>query len=75
MKTIVNKTHVALKVPLPHGKVLHLGLGKSGQISVHDADHPPIKKLIEEGKVVVFDERENEANPATMRRVRQPYEK
>ena len=63
MKSIVNKTHGALRVPLPHGKVLHLGLNQTAHVSVHDADHPPLKKLVEEGKVELFDETGNEAIP------------
>jgi hypothetical protein len=63
MKTIVNKTAKALRVPLPHGKVLHLGPRKSGHINVHDADHPPLKKLVEAGEVEIFDDLDNEAIP------------
>ncbi len=63
MKTIVNKTHGALRVPLPHGKVLHLGLNQTAHVSVHDADHPPLQKLVEEGKVELLDEAGNESIP------------
>jgi hypothetical protein len=63
MKSIVNKSHGALRVPLPHGKVLHLGLNQTAHVSVHDADHPPLKKLVEEGKVQLLDEEGNEAIP------------
>ncbi len=63
MKTIINKTHGALRVPLPLGKVLHLGLNQTAHVSVHDADHPPLKKLVEEGKVQLLDEAGNEAIP------------
>lgn len=63
MKTIVNKTHGALRVPLPLGKVLHLGLNQSGQLSVHDADHPPLKAMIEAGEIEILDEAGNEAVP------------
>ncbi len=63
MKTIVNKTHGALRVPLPLGKVLHLGLNQTAHVSVHDADHPPLQKLVEEGKVELSDEASNEAIP------------
>ncbi len=63
MKSIVNKTRGALRVPLPHGKVLHLGLNQTAHVSFHDADHPPLKKLVEEGKVEMLDEAGNEAIP------------
>ena len=63
MKTIVNKTQGALRVPLPLGKVLHLGLNQSAHVSVHDTDHPPLQRLVEEGKVALHDETGNEAIP------------
>ncbi len=72
MKTIVNKTHGALRVPLPLGKKLHLGLNQSAHVSVHDADHPPLQKLVEEGKVELFDGSGNEAIPEAGRK--QPFE-
>ena len=53
MKTIVNKTRSPLRVPLPRGKVLHLGPLKSGDISHKDLDHEPLKKLIEAGQIEV----------------------
>ena len=64
MKTIVNKTHDPLRVPLPQGKTLHLGPKKTGQISVHDVDHPPLVKLVEAGKVEIQDQPGNEAIPS-----------
>lgn len=64
MKTIVNKTHDPLRVPLPHGKKLHLGPNKTGQISVHDAEHPPLVKMVEAGKVEIHDEPGNQAIPS-----------
>ncbi len=73
MKTIVNKTHGALRVPLPHGKVLHLGLNQSAHVSVHDADHPPLKQLVEEGKVELLDEAGNESIPEPGRK-KYPFE-
>lgn len=57
MKTVVNKAHRPLRVPLPQGKVLHLGPGKSGQIADHAIDHEPLKKLIAAGDIEVRDER------------------
>ena len=46
MKTVINKTPTALKVPLPRGKALHLGPRQTGQIRHEAADHPALKKLI-----------------------------
>ena len=74
MKSVANKTHGALRVPLPQGKVLHLGPTQSGQISDHDVDHPPLKKLVEEGKIEIADEAENEAIPAVTPHGKPPFE-
>jgi hypothetical protein len=73
MKTIVNRTQQALRVPLPHGKVLHLGPRKTGQISVHDADHPALKELAEAGQVEILDLPDNEAIPTHGRRGQRPF--
>lgn len=56
MKTVINKTHEPIKVPLPRGKVLHLGPNKSGKIAHQDLEHPPLKLLIEEKKIAVEDD-------------------
>ena len=56
VKTISNKTHRPLTVPLPRGKTLHLGPGKTGQIASGAADHPPLKKLLEAGEIEILGE-------------------
>jgi hypothetical protein len=48
---ILNKTKRPLRVPLPGGKQLHLGPGKTGQISPKAADHPALKKLVDQGEI------------------------
>jgi hypothetical protein len=53
MPTIGNKTLKAIAVPLPRGKRLHLGPGRSGQIAANAAEHPPLKKLIEAGEIEI----------------------
>jgi hypothetical protein len=55
MKTVVNKTRAPLKVPLPRGKSLHLGPNKTGQIADGAAEHAAVKKLVEAGKLEIFD--------------------
>jgi hypothetical protein len=60
MKTVVNKTHQPLKVPLPQGKVLHLGPDKTGEINDNAADHPPLKKLVEDGQLEIQSGAEHE---------------
>jgi hypothetical protein len=54
--TISNKTQRPLSVPLPRGKVLHLGPGKTGQIASNAADHPPLKELIDSGSLEIVGE-------------------
>ena len=49
MRTIRNNSRKPLVVPLPRGKSLFLGPGKTGQISFQAADHPPVRKMIAEG--------------------------
>ena len=56
MTTIANKTPRAIAVPLPRGKRLHLGPGKTGQIAAHDSEHPPFKKLVEAGEIEIVDD-------------------
>jgi hypothetical protein len=55
MKTVVNKTRTPLKVPLPRGKSLRLGPNKTGQIADGAAEHAGVKKLVEAGKIEIFD--------------------
>ena len=56
MTTVTNKTRRPLRVPLPGGKTLHLGPGKSGQISPKNADDPRLGKLVEEGVIEIVEE-------------------
>ena len=66
MKTITNKTTKPLRVPLPLGKILHLGPKKTGQVSFHDVDHPPLKKLVEAGEIEITDADDNESLPGPL---------
>lgn len=50
---ITNLTKMPLGIPLPAGKKLFLGPGKSGQINWKAAKYPAVLKLIESGKVKV----------------------
>ena len=58
MRTVTNKTRRPLRVPLPRGKTLHLGPGKAGQISSKDAEHPLVKKLLDDSAIEIGDEDE-----------------
>lgn len=55
MPNISNKTKLPLKVRMPGGKTLHLGAGATGQVKPKALDHPPLKKLIDAGDIVVED--------------------
>jgi hypothetical protein len=59
MAAVSNKTQKPLSVPLPGGKTLHLGPGRTGQISAKAVDNPQLKKLVEAGliEVVIEDPR------------------
>ena len=48
---ITNKTSRPLSVPLPGGKKLFLGPGKTGQVNAKALGHPALAKLIEAGDV------------------------
>ena len=63
MKTIINKTHAPLKVPLPRGKALHLGPSKSGQIADGAAEHAGVQRLLKAGKIEIFDGGETPRGP------------
>lgn len=63
MKIIRNQTHRPLRVPLPHGKVLHLGPKRTAEIADY-LDHPPLKKMIDAGEIeVVGDGRRDGRGP------------
>lgn len=53
---IINKTKKPLSVPLPAGKKLFLGPGKSGQITQTAAARPAVVKLVETGDVEISEE-------------------
>jgi len=53
MPVVTNKTQRPLSVPLPDGKTLHLGPGKTGQISAKAVEDPRFKKLVEAGEIEV----------------------
>ena len=44
----------SVSVPLPHGKRLFLGPGKSGEIGSKADEHPPLVALIEAGQIEVL---------------------
>ncbi|MBI1814885.1 MAG: hypothetical protein HYR72_07905 [Deltaproteobacteria bacterium] len=55
MPAVSNKTHKPLSVPLPGGKTLHLGPGKTGQISAKAVEDQRLKKLVDAGEIEIID--------------------
>lgn len=53
MKLVRNKTREPLRVPLGGGKTLHLGPGKTGQVSHETLDHGPFRKLVDAGRIEI----------------------
>lgn len=63
MTTIRNTGRKAVRVPLPQGKALFLGPGKSGQITPQAVDHPGVQKLIAAGEVELTSEAQHGQRP------------
>ena len=53
---ITNNTRKPLSLPLPGGKRLFLGPGKTGQVSPKALEHPLLIKLLETGEIETADE-------------------
>jgi len=56
MKTVSNRTQRPVSVPLPRGKTLHLGPGRTGHISSKAVEYPRLKKLADVGEIEVLGE-------------------
>jgi hypothetical protein len=54
---ITNKTPRPLSVPLPGNKRLHLGPGRTGQVTPKALEHPPLKALVDDGTLEVSGQR------------------
>jgi len=52
---ITNKTKRAFSVPLPAGKKLFLGPGKTGQVTQKALEHPAVAKLLAAGDLEADD--------------------
>lgn len=55
MKSVSNKSRRPISVPLPRGKVLHLGPGRTGRIASNAAEHPPLQELVAAGTIEIVD--------------------
>jgi hypothetical protein len=62
VRRIANKTRKPIRVPLPGGKVLHLGPGAEGTVSFAAIDHAGLRALVEAGAVEVLDDQGTSAN-------------
>ena len=58
MKEIRNKTKRPLRIPLPGGKVLHLGPSMVAQIADNAAEHEALQELLSEGSIEIVGEGE-----------------
>jgi len=58
MKTVVNRSRTPIKVHLPGGKTLHLGPGRTGQVSDAACERPSFMKLVKSGEIEVVGEGE-----------------
>jgi len=54
MKTIINKARRPLKISLPGGKTLHLGLAGRGQVPDDALSRPAFRKLVAAGEIEVL---------------------
>ena len=62
MKSVINKARKALRVPLPGGKTLFLGLNGKGQVPDDAITRPAFKKLVEAGEIEVLDDQSQRAS-------------
>ena len=71
MTAVTNKTNRPLSIPLPGGKTLHLGPGKTGQVTPKATEDPRLKKLVDAGELeVVGDAPQLAAGPGAGKRGR-----
>lgn len=71
MTAVSNKTQRPLSVPLPGGKKLHLGPGKTGQIAAGAVRDAGVRKLVEAGEIEIVGEDERPtAGPGGGKRTR-----
>jgi len=66
MKTVVNRSRTPIKIHLPGGKTLHIGPGRTGQVSDSACERPSFAKLVESGEIEIVGEGEAaSSNPGT----------
>jgi hypothetical protein len=58
VKEIRNKTTEPIRIPLPGGKVLHLGPAKVAQIADNATEHAALQRLVKAGSIEILGEGE-----------------
>ena len=56
MRDVRNKTMQPIRIPLPGGKVLHLGPRKVAQIADNALEHEKVQKLVKAGTIEILGE-------------------
>lgn len=56
MKMIRNRTRKPVRIPLPGGRMLHLGPAREGQISDHALTRPALRTLLDDGTIEIVGE-------------------
>ena len=72
MKSVVNRSRTPIKIHLPGGKTLHLGPGRTGQVSDAACERPSFMKLVKSGEIeIVADGETASSNPGSAPSVRE----
>lgn len=56
MKILKNKTQKPVRIALGHGKILHLGPGKTAQIAAQATEAPAVRDLVAAGTIEIVGE-------------------
>jgi len=55
IKNVINRTRKPIRISLPGGKTLYLGLAGRGQVPDDALERPALRKLIEAGEIEVIE--------------------
>lgn len=65
MRDVRNKTMRPLRIPLPGGKVLHLGPQKVAQIADNALEHAGVQRLVKDGRIEILGKGERSESGGT----------
>ena len=65
MRSVHNRTRLPIRIPLPGNKTLHLGPGKTGQISDQAVETNAVQKLLREEAIRIDGEDQAAADGGT----------